>query len=327
LTPQQKEELEVFSDFSEVSPEPIIRDSIEPMIPPAPDILCYIEGKGTVGFELVRLTNEKFNKEQNLIWRLNKIIKEELRKRPDFNATFKGSLIVLLFTSDTEYGGKNIKGILDYLMTLPKDFSGCLLTHAKRSGEGRNFLKIHGKNIGELSINRLQLNSNPCFYLHDMHPVDKSRIIDRVRDKFNKSYLTDSCREFQLLAYFPSWHPCPDPQDWKSEFSGFVHANIDNSPFKEVWVFDDKTKEIHYPTVANPFAAPINESAGLSFPMKPFNTIAVVVFVLVAVVHLMRIIQGWEVIVNGITMPLWVSVVGAIIAGGLAILLWREGRS
>ena len=119
---------------------------------------------------------------------MNKIIKEELRKRPDFNATFKGSLIVLLFTSDTEYGGKNIKGILDYLMTLPKEFSGCLLTHAKRSGEGRNFLKIHGKNIGELSINRLQLNSNPCFYLHDMHPVDKSRIIDRVRDKFNKSY-------------------------------------------------------------------------------------------------------------------------------------------
>ena len=60
--------------------------------------------------------------------------------------------------------------------------------------------------------------------------------------------------------------------------------------------------------------------------MKPVSTIVVVVFALVAVVHLMRIIQGWEVIVNGITMPLWVSVVGAIIAGGLAILLWREGR-
>jgi len=61
-------------------------------------------------------------------------------------------------------------------------------------------------------------------------------------------------------------------------------------------------------------------------PMKPVTTIVVVVFALVAVVHLIRIIQGWEVIVNGITMPLWVSVVGAIIAGGLAILLWREAR-
>ena len=51
--------------------------------------------------------------------------------------------------------------------------------------------------------------------------------------------------------------------------------------------------------------------------MKPVSTIVVVVFALVAVVHLMRIIQGWEVIVNGITMPLWVSIVEAIIAGGL----------
>ena len=61
--------------------------------------------------------------------------------------------------------------------------------------------------------------------------------------------------------------------------------------------------------------------------MKPVCTIAVVVFALVAVVHLMRIIQGLEVIVNGITIPLWVSVVGAIIAGGLAILIWREARN
>ncbi len=60
--------------------------------------------------------------------------------------------------------------------------------------------------------------------------------------------------------------------------------------------------------------------------MKRFSTIAVVVFALVALVHLVRIIQGWEVIVNGITMPLWVSVVGTIIAGGLAILIWREAQ-
>jgi len=61
--------------------------------------------------------------------------------------------------------------------------------------------------------------------------------------------------------------------------------------------------------------------------MKPFSTIAVVVFASVSLVHLLRIFQGWEVIVYGITIPLWVSIVGAIIAGGLAILIWREARS
>ena len=60
--------------------------------------------------------------------------------------------------------------------------------------------------------------------------------------------------------------------------------------------------------------------------MKPYSTIAVVVFAIVAVLHLVRIGMGWEVIVNYITIPMWVSVVGAIIAGSLAILLWRESR-
>jgi len=58
--------------------------------------------------------------------------------------------------------------------------------------------------------------------------------------------------------------------------------------------------------------------------MKPLSTITIAVFALGAPLHLVRIIQGWEVIANGITIPLWVSVVGAIITGGLAILIWRE---
>jgi len=60
--------------------------------------------------------------------------------------------------------------------------------------------------------------------------------------------------------------------------------------------------------------------------MKPVTTIVVVVFALVAVVHLVRIIQGWEVLVNGVSIPMWVSVVGTIIASGLAVLIWREAR-
>ena len=58
--------------------------------------------------------------------------------------------------------------------------------------------------------------------------------------------------------------------------------------------------------------------------MKPFTKIAIAVFSLVAVLHLLRVIFGWEVIVSGIIIPLWVSVVGFIIAAGLAVLLWRE---
>jgi len=61
--------------------------------------------------------------------------------------------------------------------------------------------------------------------------------------------------------------------------------------------------------------------------VKPFTTIAIVVFSLVAVLHVLRLIFGWEVVINGLVMPMWVSVVGFIVAGGLAVMVWREART
>jgi len=69
-----------------------------------------------------------------------------------------------------------------------------------------------------------------------------------------------------------------------------------------------------------------HEEAYKDTAMKPFTTVAVVVFTLVAVVHLLRILLGWEVTIQGAVVPMWVSYLGLIIAGGLAFLLWRESR-
>lgn len=60
--------------------------------------------------------------------------------------------------------------------------------------------------------------------------------------------------------------------------------------------------------------------------MKPFTKIAIVVFSLVAILHLLRLIFGWEVIVIGMIVPVWFSAAGFVIAAGLAFLLWRETR-
>lgn len=60
--------------------------------------------------------------------------------------------------------------------------------------------------------------------------------------------------------------------------------------------------------------------------MKPFTKIAIAVFSLVALLHLLRLVFGWEVIIAGIIIPFWVSVIGLIVAGVLAVLLWRETR-
>jgi hypothetical protein len=60
--------------------------------------------------------------------------------------------------------------------------------------------------------------------------------------------------------------------------------------------------------------------------MKPAMTIAIAIFTVVAVLHILRMLYGWEVVINGMSVPMWVSVLGAIIASGLAIALWRESR-
>jgi len=60
--------------------------------------------------------------------------------------------------------------------------------------------------------------------------------------------------------------------------------------------------------------------------MKPFTLAAVVVFSLVAISHLIRVALGWDVTVNGVSIPVWVSGIGVVVAGGLAFMLWRESR-
>lgn len=60
--------------------------------------------------------------------------------------------------------------------------------------------------------------------------------------------------------------------------------------------------------------------------MKPFTTIAIVVFSLIAFMHFLRLFFAWEVTINGMTVPVWLSVLGFLISSGLALMLWRESR-
>ena len=61
--------------------------------------------------------------------------------------------------------------------------------------------------------------------------------------------------------------------------------------------------------------------------MKPFTTLAVDFLSLMAVLQLTRFVQGWEVSVNGVTVPVWVSGLAFIVAAGIAAMLWRESRT
>jgi hypothetical protein len=60
--------------------------------------------------------------------------------------------------------------------------------------------------------------------------------------------------------------------------------------------------------------------------MKPFTTIAAVVFAFVALLQLLRVMLAWPVSINGIVVPVWASAIAFVIAAGLSVMLWRERR-
>jgi hypothetical protein len=49
-----------------------------------------------------------------------------------------------------------------------------------------------------------------------------------------------------------------------------------------------------------------------------YNGVAAAVFLIVAVAHLLRIIFGWPAQIGGLDIPLWVSWLALVAAGGLA---------
>ncbi len=57
---------------------------------------------------------------------------------------------------------------------------------------------------------------------------------------------------------------------------------------------------------------------------KPFTTTAVIVLSLIALLQLLRFLLRWEVTLNGAVVPVWLSGIAFVVAGGLAVMVWRE---
>jgi uncharacterized protein involved in cysteine biosynthesis len=59
---------------------------------------------------------------------------------------------------------------------------------------------------------------------------------------------------------------------------------------------------------------------------KIYMTVTAVLFLVVAVAHLLRIILGWRVEIGGLGIPFWVSWLAAFVAGALAYLGFLQRR-
>jgi hypothetical protein len=59
---------------------------------------------------------------------------------------------------------------------------------------------------------------------------------------------------------------------------------------------------------------------------KPFTMIAVLIFAVMALLHAYRLVTHFQIILGSHTIPIWVSYVGVVVAGGLALMIYRENR-
>lgn len=55
-----------------------------------------------------------------------------------------------------------------------------------------------------------------------------------------------------------------------------------------------------------------------TFKTTHYRKVSGTIFALIAVLHLARLLYGWEAVIGGWTVPVWASVLGVIIAGWLA---------
>jgi hypothetical protein len=50
---------------------------------------------------------------------------------------------------------------------------------------------------------------------------------------------------------------------------------------------------------------------------RSFSLLAGIIFIIIALLHLLRIIYGWEAVIAGWTVPMWLSWAALVIAGYL----------
>ena len=60
--------------------------------------------------------------------------------------------------------------------------------------------------------------------------------------------------------------------------------------------------------------------------MKPATLTASILLAVVSLLQLLRLVLGIQVTVAGNVVPMWPSGVAFLVAGALAILLWRDAR-
>jgi hypothetical protein len=231
ISKEEREQV-IFQLFMEAAHLPVISGSIRSVPPPAPDILCEIQGRGPVAFELVEIVTPTLAQEMENGKRLEKAFNAACERHTQIAARFGDALIYVGFL-------KHIT-IRQRLSVVPEVVHK-LCQHFENS---RGYIEVSHKLqkfLTEISVTR-GVSDGPAFSVREMTERTEE-IFVQIEKKCKKKYSSD--HSIELLAHYTS-PPSSNSFNWQSEFHNYVLKMLSECPFERVWVYDHWSKTIKY---------------------------------------------------------------------------------
>ena len=234
VTNKSREEREriIFQMFVEAAHLPIMPGSIRSEPPPAPDILCEIQGRGPIAFELVEIVTPALVREMNNGQKLREALVTACEKHSELAVRFCDAFIYVGFLK---------RATIQKRLSVVPEVIDALLQH---SGNSSGYIFVSDnlqKVLTEISVTR-GVSDGPTFDVMDM-TEHTEEIFGQIEKKCKKEYSRD--HPIELLAHYTT-QPSSDSFNWQSEFHDYVLKILSGSPFERVWVYDNWSKAIKY---------------------------------------------------------------------------------
>lgn len=234
---QERAEIEVFGQFVQAAMLRVEQGSIQKRNPPEPDILCHVEGEGPVAFELVELIDRDFARKINtaidLKGRLEELFNQLPQNERDEISHRFGNAVVEVVPRNGASSRRvesDLPNVLRALQTAPFGLEDMVSATA---------LGLEATEINHLLVARGELNG-PCFDL-DTTLTCSDPTVERIAAKFKKNYKTTA--PIELLAYSELQPPAPG-NTWKPSLLEYCQSNLGQSPFRRIWIFCIRSREI-----------------------------------------------------------------------------------
>lgn len=231
-------EREVFDSFVTVAPFKVVSGSVENRDPPEPDIVCEIEEYGRVGFELTELIDQNFMARLNLMFNtkkhLSKYWKTELSDddSDSFKNKYANALIHVVYVEGLSLRKRKSvsRSLFDALNELPDGEEGTKLKGDKKLSHRIREVRIRrGNLVGPIvDVDSFGWLGDPTY--------------DALSKKFAKNYNCDY--PIELVAHIETDLLPPDGA-WIMAADKAV-AQLGDSPFTRLWVFDRTDGTIKY---------------------------------------------------------------------------------